>query len=111
MSTNTRTVLGKRKRGDDWRFRGIVVNGDDVDLSADGWTAEAAITFKGRTVNLVPDPTHFPDGRVVLTLDRAVTETMKIGTWVGDLEVTGPSGRQSSSSFEVVVVEDQTTHD
>lgn len=107
------TILGKRKRGDDWTFRGIFV-GDSLgaaipDLAdSDVYTIRCVLKKGSATVTPTWDTAALADSRVVLSVARAVSGTMSLGKWKGDLEVTGPQGRQSSTTFYVEVVEDVT---
>lgn len=105
--------LGRFKRGDDKQFRDIVVavDGSPQDLTADGWAVRCQFRrppYLSAVVVPVIDAGALADSIVRLSLPRASTETMQVGSWQGDVEVTGPEGRQSSATFLVAVVEDVT---
>lgn len=105
--------LGRLKRGDDKTFRAIVVRVDGApqDLTAPDWSVRCQLRPYADAPGDVPCTVAsegLPDGRVVLVLSRTATAAMAPGTWVGDLEVTGPDGRQSSDTFTVLVEPDVT---
>jgi hypothetical protein len=108
------TRLGTFKRGDDKTFRAVVVTVADapVDLTGDEWTVRAQLRPHGKDdatfVELVIDPGPLAESRVVCSVPRDVSETMAPGRWQGDIEVTGPEGRQSSATFAVDVIADVT---
>jgi hypothetical protein len=105
--------LGALKRGDDKTFRAIAVTVDGVtaDLTGEDWDVRAQLRpFVSSATEITPAIAAEPlaQGRIVLVLDRALSETMAPGVWVGDVEVTGPGGRQSSETFAVTIHADVT---
>lgn len=110
-------VLGTLKQGDDKVFRTIVfgVGGQPQDLTQDGWTVASQLTIPGdeAKIDLTIDGELLASSYIVLSVDRSVSSAMRVGTWYGDVEVTGPApyGRQSSQTFTVEVVEDVTKTD
>lgn len=105
--------LGRLKRGDDKTFRAIVVTVDGVpqNLTAEGWSVRAHFrpyVAADDAVEPAIDAAELVDSRIVLSLTRTQSADMESRTWVGDAEVTGPDGRQSSATFDVVVEADVT---
>lgn len=105
--------LGRVKRGDDKTFRTIVVTvgGSPQDLTASGWSVDAQLRRtedSATAVTCAADEAELADSRVVLSLTDTQTAAMAPGTWVGDVEVTGPDGVHSSDTFTVEVVADVT---
>lgn len=114
--TDNYEILGIRKRGDDWTFRGITVRdslGALIDLSAEGWTVACSISPRidldsSTKVPLVIDQDELVNSRVVLSLPKATSSGLEPRTWFGDLQVDGPEGRHSSDTFIIIVRRDVT---
>jgi len=108
------------KRGDDFRApRAIVVKVADVaaDLTDTDWTyaAQARLRSDDRTVvdfDIDDDSVLLAAGKLVLILPRATTETMDVGGWIVDVQVTNDTiagvGRKSSATFGLTVKADVT---
>ncbi len=109
----TAVVLGRLKRGDDKVFRDInvTVAGDPQDLTDTGWSVAAQMRTQSNAATAVDfdiDESNLADSIVSLSLTRAVTATLDARSYVGDVQITGPGGRQSSTTFQVVVEADVT---
>lgn len=107
-------LLGTRKRGDDWTFRTIRVKnaeGQPIDLTEDGWSVACQLRPGESSSSKVTPSIREADlaaGGVVLQVAKEVSEKMEPRLWAGDLQVDGPDGRRSSSTFVIEVVRDVT---
>ena len=108
------------KRGDDFRApQPILVKVADVaaDLTDTDWTyaAQARLRSDDTTVvdfDIDDDSVLLAAGKLVLILPRATTETMDVGGWIVDVQVTNDTiagvGRKSSATFGLTVKADVT---
>lgn len=106
-------LYGRVKRGDDRSFAPIVVTyqGAPQDLTADGWS----VLMQARRFESSPtaitfhlDQTELASSRVVPSLTHEQTAAAEIGTWVCDVQVTGPAGISSSLTMRIEIVADVT---
>lgn len=108
------------KRGDDFRApQPILVKVADVaaDLTDTDWAyaAQARLRSDDTTVvdfDIDDDSVLLAAGKLVLILPRATTETMDVGGWIVDVQVTNDTiagvGRKSSATFGLTVKADVT---
>lgn len=108
------------KQGDDFRApQPIVVKVADVaaDLTDTDWTYAAQARLRSDDTTSVDfdiddDTALLEDGKLVLSLPRATTETMTVGGWIVDVQVTNDTidgvGRKSSATFGLTVKADVT---
>jgi hypothetical protein len=100
------------KRGDDATLATVTISDGvtPVDLTngySITWQVRRQTEAKDALVVDV-DLSDALNGNITGTLPAITTATMSPGTWVSDIEVTGPDGTLSSDTFEVVVVADVT---
>lgn len=108
------------KRGDDFTApQPIVVKVADVavDLTDTDWTYAAQARLRSDDTTAVDfdiddDSVLLAAGKVLLSLPRATTETMTVGGWIVDVQVTNDTidgvGRKSSATFGLTVKADVT---
>ena len=106
------TVSATFKRGDDATLATVAISDGvtPVDLSSGytiTWQVRRQTEAKDALVVDV-DLSDAANGNITGTLTATATASMSPGTWVSDIEVTGPDGVLSSDTFEVVVVADVT---
>lgn len=108
------------KQGDDFTApQPIVVKVADVaaDLTDTDWTYAAQARLRSDDTTAVDfdiddDSVLLAAGKLVLILPRATTETMDVGGWIVDVQVTNDTiagvGRKSSATFGLTVKADVT---
>lgn len=115
MAADPPVVLGEIKQGEDKTFRSIVfaVEGSPQDLTAEGWSVacQARLTVGAQDkVDLAVDEALLPSSLISLSLTRAQSLALRDGTYVVDVQVTGPApvGRRKSKTMHLVVLADVT---
>lgn len=108
------------KRGDDFTApQAIVVKVADVaaDLTDSDWTVAAQARLRTDDTTFVDfdiddDSVLLAAGKVLLSLPRSTTETMAVGKWRVDVQVTNDTidgvGRKSSATFSLTIQQDVT---
>lgn len=105
MMTVTRT------RGDDWTIvANLAVDGTPVDLTGAVVTAQVRISPDAAvTATFVATVSDATNGEIMLTLGRAVTETIAPGVYRYDVEVDGGGERTTYGVASVLRVEADVT--
>lgn len=101
------------KRGNTLRFEVTFTdeNDDPVDYTADGRAVR--VEFRPTltsTTAVTPDQvtTQHADGILGLVVDYETSEGMRLGQWLGDVELTQNGERDSSQTFSFELVGDVT---
>lgn len=115
MAADPPVVLGEIKQGEDKTFRSIVfaVAGVPQDLTAEGWSVASQLrptVGAPEKVDLAVDAALLPSSIISLSLTRAQSLALRDGTYLCDVQVTGPApvGRRKSKTMHLVVLADVT---